>query len=66
MANVKTLFFGTDENQEHQLEVFVNRENELYIEITDGGSFNSYITLDKSTAIKLVKVMKTEISKIQQ
>ena len=63
MANMKTVFLGTERSgtSETELEVFGNTENELFICID-----SEFICLDRQTAIKLVKVMKSEISKIKE
>ena len=65
MANVKTVFFSSEnDNMETELQCFFNANNEIFISIDDGDRPPSFICLDKSTSIKLVKVLKTEISKI--
>ena len=66
MSNHKTIFYGTKSTQDNQLEVFRNFTNEISICISvDATSYPSVITLDKATAIKLSRVLKSEISKIQ-
>jgi hypothetical protein len=68
MSNHKIIFFGSEESetQEHQLNLFANNNGNIYIGIDS--KFNSvpdFICLDKATAIKLSRVLKSEISKIQ-
>ena len=66
MARVKLLFYGTDqsETEQHELEVFWNNRNEIYISIE--GDRIEHICLDKSTAIKFAKTLRTEINKIEE
>lgn len=69
MANIKILFNGTEnsETQEHKLECFANSNNEIYIEIDSGcNEVPDFICLDKSTAIKFSKTLRTEINKIKE
>ena len=67
MSKHKIIFFGSDESntEDHQLECFCNDENEIYISVDMGNISTSFIVLDKSSAIKLSRVLKSEISKIQ-
>jgi len=68
MANVKLIFSGTEESetQEHQLQCFANSNNNIYININTGHEFyNSFICLDKSTAIKLHRELKKQISYLE-
>ncbi len=68
MANIKIAFLGTEESKtnSHELECFINSKNHIYIGITTGDDeyYNSWICLDKSTAIKLAKTLRTEINKL--
>ena len=68
MANVKLTFLGTkiSETEDHSLECFVNSNNEIYIEIDIKEYPPSFICLDKSTAIKFAKTIRTEINKIKE
>ena len=66
MANVKLIFLGSDlsETQDHELRCFMNTNNEVYIEINIEGFPSHFICLDKSTAIRFSKTLRTEINKI--
>jgi hypothetical protein len=60
----KLLFFDVDESRETQLECFATDNETILIEIDTSGLPTNWILLDKDTAIKLSKVLKSEISKI--
>ena len=65
MPNIKLLFFGSEESQtqEHQLECYQNQNNNIYLNIDmDNGWDSSFICLNKSTAIKLHRELKKQIS----
>jgi hypothetical protein len=68
MANIKMSFLGTKESEtnEHYLQCYANSKNEIYIEIDINGHPPSFICLDVSTAIKLHKVLRSEINKIKE
>jgi hypothetical protein len=63
MANVKLIFH--EKGTEKQLQCYANNFNEIYIEILDNDYENSYniqsISLDKNTAIRLVRELKKQI-----
>ena len=61
---VRLVFTGTQrsETNQNELEVFATNHNEIILIIDD----RDYICLDKLTAIKLVKTLKSEISKIEE
>lgn len=66
MANVSLVFHGTD--QETCAECYINHVNEITLEVyfdKDSPYHSQLISLDKSTAIKLAKTLRTEINKIQ-
>ena len=67
MSNHKLIFYGTEtfDMQEHTIECYVNKVNEIFITIEAPGFAPLFITLDKSTAIKFAKTLRTEINKIQ-
>ena len=67
MANVKLVFYGSDEGQltHHELTVFANTKNELFIEISDGYTM-MFTALDKETAIKLSKEIRKQISYLEE
>ena len=66
MSRHQIVFYGSDETPESELKVFYNVKNEIFISIDmKYNEISDYITLDKETAIKLVRVLKREISKIQ-
>ena len=63
MANIKTSFLNDEMDTELQL--YYNAHNQIYIKIdNDNGYEPSYICLDRSTAIKLSKVLRAEIAKM--
>lgn len=67
MAKFKLTFYGTERSgtQDHKIECFHNTENDIFIKTGDGDSSN-FICLDKSTAIKFAKTLRTEINKITE
>jgi len=67
MANVKLMFYGTEksETDENKLECFLNTSNDIFICISMEGFVDSYVCLDKSTAIKFAKTLRTEINKME-
>ena len=72
MAKTKLVFLGTEKsNTEHsELEVFATVNNEIRVQIQDTESRDpsigfEMICLDKATAIKLVKVLKHNISMLE-
>lgn len=68
MANVK-LIFCDYENEQVQLRCYANTGNDIYIQIEDldvAHDYNcQYICLDKATAIKLSKTLKSAINEIE-
>jgi hypothetical protein len=65
MANTKLIFCGSQdsETQEHQLKCYANTKNNIYLSIDTGNYYgNSFICLDRSTAIKLHRELKKQIS----
>ena len=66
MANTKLIFFGTSTAKQHELEVNVDYENNLFICIDMDGSNKrenyAFISLDRDTAIKLQKEIRKQIS----
>lgn len=69
MANTKLNFIGTEKSETDQMNLtaFVNNRGEMVIKISDQSEPYDqpyYICLDKSTAVKLVKNLKSEISKM--
>lgn len=67
MANVKLVFLGTEisKTQEHYLVCYHNKSNDIFIEIKDDSNIASFICLDRSTAIKLHRELKKQISFIE-
>jgi len=57
------IFTGTErsETNNNKLEVFALLENEIFINLEIDGH-NSYVTLDKETAIKFHRELKKQIS----
>jgi len=65
MDNTKTIFCASENlGFNAELQAFSNSHNEIYIEIDCDDMPVSFITLDRETAIKLVKTLKREIAKI--
>jgi hypothetical protein len=72
MANIKYVFLGTEESNtnDKELQCFLNGyDNQITISITDVSVNHDYnrqhLSIDKSTAIKLAKTLRTEINKIE-
>jgi hypothetical protein len=67
MANIKLVFQGTEQSktEDHQLITFANTNNEIYLSLDMPDWETSFICLDKSTAVKLVKELKLQISYLQ-
>ena len=67
MANYKMIFYGSEvsETEDHELTCSINDRNEIYIDIDTQSQSAGWIVLDKSTAIKFAKALRTEINKIQ-
>jgi len=66
--SVKLIFKSSDKSGvDSEMECFCNDQNEIFISILDSENIridSPYICLDKSTAIKFSKVLRSEISKI--
>lgn len=69
MANVSLVFHSSElSGLESKAECFLNTRNEIVLQVyTDKEDpyYRQVISLDKSTAIKLAKTLRTEINKIQ-
>lgn len=63
MANYN-IKFNCDSGDGTRISCQCNLENKIYIEL-EGDNFMN-IVLDKSTAIKFAKTLRTEINKIQE
>ena len=66
MARSKLLFYGAEgsDSESSELECLCGTSGEyIFLSISDNRG-DKWIALDKSTAIKLSKTLKTEISKI--
>jgi hypothetical protein len=65
MSHYKITFFGTERSDTNdvELECFLNYNNEIFISIND--NYPQFICLDKSTAIKLAKTLRTEINRME-
>jgi hypothetical protein len=70
MTNTKLIFLSGIENHNTELECFSNVSDAITISITDvdgDHQFNKqFVSLDIPTAIKLAKVLRTEINKIKE
>jgi hypothetical protein len=67
MANVKLVFKGTDNSgtEDHELLVFSNIHNNIYLSIQMPNDYPSFICLDKSTAVRLVRELKKQIGYLE-
>jgi hypothetical protein len=70
MANTRIIFYGTDCNCYSTLTAMCTDQNEITLEIRDtyskeGSTIKSIIMIDRATAIKLVKILRLEISKAE-
>lgn len=67
MANTKLIFYGTEESEtdSHELICHVTQRNTIFIKI-DMEHWEAFICLDKSTAIKFAKTLRTEINKMEE
>jgi hypothetical protein len=63
MANVKIVFSGTEESEteQHELVLFANSKNNIYIGIDMFSCPGSWICFDKATAVSLVRELKKQI-----
>ena len=72
MANYKLAFIGTEKSNTDsiELECYTTKEYEVCILLEDTECDHQYnlqqICLDKSTAIKFAKTLRTEINKIKE
>ena len=68
MANVKLVFYGSEKSNtsEHSLNCYSNSTDEIFISIDMNNDFpfESFIVLDKETAIKLSRELRKQISHI--
>ena len=64
MANVRLSFHGSSksETEEHSIVCYNNVNNEIYLALDMPDFETSFICLDRSTAIKLQKELKKQIS----
>jgi len=69
MGNTKLIFLSSL-SDDTELECFVNSIDEITLQITDTDSDNQFnkqlVSLDIPTAIKLSKVLRSEINKIKE
>jgi hypothetical protein len=61
---VSLVFHGSEKSQttDYKLQVFANRNDEIFISIDDGSSPDGFICLDIQTAIKFSKELRKAIS----
>jgi hypothetical protein len=62
MEKTRIVFCSSKDDEQIEMEAYINTQNELYIKIENELDQFSYITLNKLTAIKFVKHLKKEIS----
>lgn len=67
MENTKIIFNGTFNSKNQEMQIYCNDFYEIFIKIYnfETPEQSEFITLNKATAVKLCKVLKREISKIQ-
>ena len=67
MENTKFIFEGTENTSGQELQIYYNSLNEIFIKIYSWETPDHVecITLNKATASKLSKILKREISKIE-
>jgi hypothetical protein len=67
MANIKIRFYGTQESktEEHSLVAYANNKNNIYICIDMPDFVQSFICLDKSTSVRLVRELKKQIGALE-
>jgi hypothetical protein len=67
MANIRLKFYGTEksETEEHSLVAYSNINNEIYLCIDMPNYEQSFICLDKSTAVRLVRELKKQIGYLE-
>ena len=65
---VHLIFYGSEnsQTQDHELKLYANHENEIYIDIDIPEINSSFIALDKETAIKLSKELRKQIAIINE
>ena len=67
MENTKFIFTGTENSDGQEMQLYFNAFDEILIKVYswETPEQTEYITLNKETAVKLSKVLKREISKIE-
>ena len=68
MANTKLTFYGTKKSKTEKHELFCklhNNEIIIWTQKSETGYTGPWVHLDKSTAIKFAKTIRTEINKIK-
>ncbi len=67
MANTKTIFLSSKRSEHNsEMECSLSHGKEICLEIWNGETDAQFIYLDISTAIKLSKVLRTEINKAKE
>ena len=66
MARFREILYGSEQSntEDYELQCYLNSYDEIFITIDCGGRYEEHIVLDKSTAIKLSKILRREINKI--
>lgn len=67
MANVKLIFQGTEKSktEKTELEVYVNIHNEITLETKRENEYPCFMSLDKMTAVRLVRELKKQIGYLE-
>jgi hypothetical protein len=65
---VKLIFNGSkiSKTEDHELKLYANNKNEIFVDIDIPEFSNSFIVLDKETAIKLSKELRKQIAIISE
>ena len=68
MSNHKLIFLSTDiSGLENEMEVFYNALNEVSVSIKEPNEpYPLLMSFDKATSIKLIRVLKAQVSKIEE
>ncbi len=63
MANVKLIFQGTEKSntEKSELQIYANSYNELTLGFNKQNEYPLFISLDKITAVRLVRELKKQI-----
>ncbi len=67
MENTRIIFIGESlEKDDSELECVANNYGAIYLSITNFDHPNSWLTIDKETAVKLSKELRRQIGKLEK